>query len=209
VYKMALLDWDGTLVRSHIAFIKLYNAVAEQYGYKRIHDDDIARFTRLSMRERLRALGIPFYRIPGLIRKVKQAQRRQNGEVDAVPGIQEVLQVLRKQGMELHILSSNSRETIERLAAELGFPVWDSIQGDVPLFGKHRAIRRFMKEKGVGRDQVVYIGDECRDMEACRRIGVPMIAVTWGYDAEALLVEGQPNAVVREPPELLPLLLQS
>lgn len=203
MYKMALLDWDGTLVRSHLAFVKLYNGVAQQYGYKSIQDGDIERFTRMSMRERLRSLEIPFYRIPGIIRKVKQAQGAQKGEVDAVPGMREVLVELKKRGVELHILSSNSPEAIDRLAAELEFPDFHSIGGDIPLFGKHRAIRRFMKKRGISREQVVYIGDECRDVEACRKIGVDMIAVSWGYDAEELLAERKPNVVVRDPAELL------
>jgi phosphoglycolate phosphatase-like HAD superfamily hydrolase len=54
----------------------------------------------------------------------------------------------------------------------------------------------------------MYIGDEFRDMAAARKAGVQAVAVTWGYHAESLLRQTEPNVVVNQPSELLEWILR-
>ena len=141
MYKTALFDWDGTLIDSRSALIKLYNEMAGKNGYKQIHDDKLSELSRLPIRERLRALEIPYYHLPSLIRKLKRAQHQRADIIEIVPGISAVLNELKNSGIHLHLLSSNSRTIIERILVQHRLPAFESVCGDVPLFGKHRAIR--------------------------------------------------------------------
>jgi phosphoglycolate phosphatase len=48
----------------------------------------------------------------------------------------------------------------------------------------------------------VYVGDEHRDVEACREVGVKVIAVRWGFDAEARLLAAGPDHLATAPGEV-------
>jgi phosphoglycolate phosphatase len=50
---------------------------------------------------------------------------------------------------------------------------------------------------------VLYIGDELRDFQACKKLDVPIIAVTWGYDSISLLSNASPDFLVREPRDII------
>lgn len=43
-------------------------------------------------------------------------------------------------------------------------------------------IKKFLKEKKLQTEEVLYVGDEQRDVVACKKIGVEIIWVGWGYD---------------------------
>jgi phosphoglycolate phosphatase len=57
----------------------------------------------------------------------------------------------------------------------------------VGLLGKASRLRGVMRREGVDASEVVFVGDEERDIAAARGAGVRAIAVTWGYaEASAL-----------------------
>ena len=49
---------------------------------------------------------------------------------------------------------------------------------------------------------MIYVGDELRDIESCKKLGVPIVAVTWGYDSPQLLLSGNPDHIANTPGEL-------
>ncbi len=74
------------------------------------------------------------------------------------------------------------------------------------LFGKGRALRRIMRAERIRPAQVVYIGDEVRDMEAARSVGVTAVAATWGFQSEDVLRASGPAHVAASPGEVAALL---
>jgi phosphoglycolate phosphatase len=93
-------------------------------------------------------------------------------------------------GRRVAVLSSNDaaivRQTVEQ--AGLRFDFYDT--GSRAL-GKARALRKAMRRHSVQPSDVVYVGDELRDVEACRSAGVRMGGVAWGLtDAGALRASG-------------------
>ena len=48
----------------------------------------------------------------------------------------------------------------------------------------------------------LYVTDTVRDIERCRACGIPVAAVTWGYDAAEDLGRANPDVLVRNPLEL-------
>ena len=70
------------------------------------------------------------------------------------------------------------------------------------LFGKGKALRRIVRAEHVDRADVLYVGDEVRDIEAARKARVASAAVTWGLHAEAILRDNHPDHVVDLPSQL-------
>ena len=53
------------------------------------------------------------------------------------------------------------------------------------LFGKAALTRRVMKAAGAPAMRTVSVGDELRDLDVARTLGLDFIAVAWGYTAPA------------------------
>jgi phosphoglycolate phosphatase len=50
------------------------------------------------------------------------------------------------------------------------------------FFGKAKAIRNYRKMNCCNISEIIYIGDEVRDIKACNKVGVDIIFVKWGLD---------------------------
>jgi phosphoglycolate phosphatase-like HAD superfamily hydrolase len=50
---------------------------------------------------------------------------------------------------------------------------------------------------------MIYIGDETRDIEACKKINVPIIAVSWGFNSHKSLASHSPTYLINNPKELV------
>ena len=62
-----------------------------------------------------------------------------------------------------------------------------------------------MKKYGFKKDQVLYVGDEIRDIVAAKRLGIKIAAVAWGYNSLKALKEQEPDYLIHKPEELLTL----
>lgn len=113
------------------------------------------------------------------------------------------LRTLRARGLHLAIVSTNSEESIRAILARHGLSdLVSAVHCSSRLFGKARLLRALMRRERLRPEQIVYVGDEHRDMEASREASVRVIAVTWGADAEQRLREAAPDALATRPEEI-------
>jgi phosphoglycolate phosphatase len=119
-----------------------------------------------------------------------------------VPGIVAALSDLAATGCALGVLTSNSRENAERFLSRHGFPSFAQIVGGVGLFGKAKALRQLLRSRSAGAERCAYVGDEVRDVEAAREVGMPVVAVGWGYNDPKALEKAGPDAQVVRPSAL-------
>ncbi|MBF5046286.1 HAD family hydrolase [Aggregicoccus sp. 17bor-14] len=198
-----VFDFDGTLADSRAVAIGLYNAVAERKGYGALTPENLAELSALSILERCKRLEVPVYRLPALMLEVSRGYRGAMDRVELQPGVRELLAALRERGLRLVILSSNAEENIRAFLRRQGMEAWvDAVLCSSRIFGKARLLRSLMKSEGLAPEQLVYVGDEHRDVEACREVGVRVIAVRWGFDAESRLREASPDHLASEPAEV-------
>ncbi|MEL6578529.1 MAG: HAD hydrolase-like protein, partial [Cyanobacteria bacterium J06621_12] len=71
------------------------------------------------------------------------------------------------------------------------------------IFGKHRVLNQVIKEHRIDKCEVIYVGDETRDIRSARKSNIPVIAVSWGFNAAEILAEHQPDILVDQPLELI------
>jgi phosphoglycolate phosphatase len=200
--RLIVWDFDGTLADSMPAGLRIFNRLAPELGIRPIADPAAAR--AMSSRQFLRHHRIRFWRLPRLVRKFQAAAAAEADKLRLFPGLPEVLADLRGRGVRHGILSSNSEGNIRRCLAANGVEgLFAFVVGCPKLFGKGRALRRLLRAEGIDRRQVLYVGDEVRDLEGARRAGVAAAAVTWGFHAEPLLRAAGPEYVVSDPRELL------
>lgn len=200
-FKLVVWDFDGTLVDSLAASLGIFNRYAAELRYRPIDDPDAAR--SMTTREFMRHHGISVWRLPRLVRFFHAAAAAGAESLKLYPGLVEALAALRAGGVRLGILSSNQEDNIRRCLRINGAEEFFAFVVGYPrLFGKGKALRRILRAERVNRADVLYVGDEVRDIEAARRARVASAAVTWGFHAEHLLRANGPDHVVGDPTAL-------
>ena len=198
-----VFDFDGTLVDSRELAVQLINELAEKGGFSRLTAENLEELRNLSIIERCSRLGIPTYKLPWMAIQLARSYRKGVPSLLFNEGIPELLKELRARGLKLLILSSNSEENIRAFLKRHSAEDWvEDIYSGGGAFGKASKLRTLLKRTGLRREQIVYVGDEQRDVEACKQVGVKVIAVLWGVDAEPLLRKSEPNHLVERPAEI-------
>jgi phosphoglycolate phosphatase len=71
------------------------------------------------------------------------------------------------------------------------------------LFGKARRLHRILQRTHICNENAIYVGDEIRDADAARKIGIRFGAVAWGYTELQALISMQPAAIFKTPADLV------
>jgi HAD superfamily hydrolase (TIGR01549 family) len=191
-----IFDFDGTIADTLSAIIRMINGHADEFHIKPLSEKDVEDLRGLSNAEIIKKYKIPLVKVPGLmIRSQKELHHRMH-EVALFPGIHDLVLELKARGFGLGILTSNSEENVRKLLRARGLDVFDFIHSESNFLGKNRALLHLFRKHGLTKDDVVYIGDEVRDIEACQKIPVSVIAVSWGFHRRELLGRHHPTYLV-------------
>src|SRR5690606_36319853 len=79
----------------------------------------------------------------------------------------------------------------------------DFIYSGKSLFGKDKVMTRLFDQEGISREEVIYVGDEIRDMEASVKAGIKAIAVSWGLCSWENQDTLRPDQVAHTPNDLV------
>jgi phosphoglycolate phosphatase len=197
-----VFDFDGTIANSRVVFIQCFNELAARYRFRTINEDNIASLKDLSMIERLRALKVPLFSLPFLSRKFLRSYHKHLHEIPFMPGMQELLQQLGEEGYEISILSSNSKKTIATFLASHSVTSVSGIYSSQKLFRKEKLLARFIKKKSIHGEDLIYVCDELRDVNACRKAAITAVWVSWGFEQIEVFGKEQLRYVAHTPSQL-------
>jgi phosphoglycolate phosphatase len=120
------------------------------------------------------------------------------------PGVVHVLRQMHSAGLRLGILSSNTPENIQICLRVNGVAdLFEFTAGCFKLLGKARGLKRVIKQEKLHKREVLYIGDELRDVAAAQKAGIDVAAVGWGLNDWPTLARAEPTHQVAIPEELL------
>lgn len=200
-YHLLLFDFDGTLADSSALFDRFVPALAQQRGVSE-PAAGWQSLRALPTRDMLRALRIRWWQLPAVTRQMRAMMASNLDQVHLFPGMLPVLQQLHGQGVQMVVVSSNTRHSVEQVLGP-ALPLFSALHCGVPLLGKRRVIARALRQSGVPRTQALSIGDECRDAEASRACGIDFAGVGWGLASAAVLQPHSAFALLADPRELL------
>lgn len=201
--KYIAFDFDGTLVDSKEVFLDIFNQIAEKRGFQKLNAGNIEYLRTLSITERCNFLKVPLYKVPFIAIEFLKDYKKSIDRLVLIDGIREVLEQLHNQGLELVIISSNSEKNIRTFLDLQGINCIRQIFCSSNIFGKESLIRKFLKSSGLNASEVIYIGDEVRDIEACRKAGIPIIWVNWGYDLREITEPHKPDFIAEKPSDIV------
>jgi phosphoglycolate phosphatase-like HAD superfamily hydrolase len=81
--------------------------------------------------------------------------------------------------------------------------LFDFISSTSKLTGKSRHLRAICKTFSLRPQEMLYVGDEIRDLKASQKAGVPVAGVTWGFNSRESLAAEQPQYVLDHPEQFL------
>lgn len=193
-YSLVIFDLDGTLVDSFPWFLRTINDVADRFGFRRVRDEDVEELRHASTREILSRLEVPAWKLPAIARHARRLKGEAAAEISLFAGAEAMLRTLAGNGVQLALVTSDSEANAREKLGE-AVALFSHFDCAASVFGKPAKFRRVMRRANVAPARAIAIGDELRDIEAARAVGIACGAVCWGYAAPAALRAHEPDVV--------------
>jgi phosphoglycolate phosphatase len=201
-WQLVVFDFDGTLADSFPWFTEVLNDVARRWRFRGVAQAEHASLRELDANEVLRHLGVPRWKVPLIAADLRRRMARDIERIALFDGVAQLLERLHDNGLSLAIASSNAAANVEVvLGPHLCRLVIDRECG-AAIAGKADRLRRLLRRHRVSPTRAIYIGDELRDIDAARRVGLTAGAVGWGYNDVAVLRRRGPDLLFRDLAEI-------
>jgi len=192
-YRLAIFDFDGTLADSFPFFIRVFNQLAEQYGFNGIEPDLAPTYRSYDARQIMERVGMPAWKLPLVAKSFISLMRQNASSIPLFEHTDEMLLHLANNGVTLAIVSSNSYDNVSQILGPANKRLISQFECGMSIFGKSIRIRKVLKKTGVPSSEAIYIGDQVTDLEAARKENVAFGAVSWGYGTIESLREHFPE----------------
>ena len=200
--QLVVFDFDGTIADSFGIILAAFEELVPQK--KKLTQEDVQFLRNKPYRELLKHFGVSWVKVPGLVIKGKSMLTKSIETVQPFRGMPEALKQLHELGFSMAIISSNSTVNINKFLNKHDLrECFQHVQGNISLLGKTKAINAMMKRTSSAANEVLYVGDEPRDIDAAHKARVKCIAVTWGFIGEPVLKTHNPARLVDTPKELV------
>lgn len=202
-FRSLVFDFDGTLADTLDEGLRIYNELAREHGLKAIGEGEVGALRNMKLNDFLDHLGIPRRRVPKLLMHGTRRLKKRIASLPLTDGIGPVVRTLREQCEHFGILTSNSVENVQLFLTAHGLQdVFTFVSSTSKLTGKARHLRSIRRTFSIGPDEMIYIGDEIRDVKAAKKAGVAVAAVSWGFNSAEALAASGPEFLLHHPDEL-------
>lgn len=200
--KLVVFDFDGTIADSFGVILAAFEELVPQQ--QKITQNDIEVLRNKPYKDILNHFHISIMKVPGLVIKGRAMLNKSIEKVKPFPGVDAALKQLHDAGYQLAIISSNSPRNIQRFLEKYDLhEFFEKVQGNVGLLGKTTVINGLIRKHGCKADEVVYVGDEPRDIDAAHKARVHSVAVTWGFIGASVLETHAPSIMIDRPNDLV------
>jgi phosphoglycolate phosphatase len=208
--KLVIFDFDGTIVNSLNLALKFYNYYGPKLGTLPITLEEFRDLGGVGAMAMLKIKKISWWKALFLVIWIRKKIYQEREKLIIHPTIKEVLSKLKSNGFKMMILTTNDKNKVQKYLEHFGLKeFFDRVISQKFLFQKHRSLKWIQKKFSLSLKDMVYIGDEGRDVEACKRVGVDFIGVTWGYNTERVLREAGARWIVNDPEDIKEILTKN
>lgn len=203
--KAVIFDFDGTIVDSLPGVIK----VLEKFTRRRVvlHEKDLAEFRQKSLLQLARTMRVAQWKWPILALFGRRMFRHHLRSVRVHEGLPELIAKLSRK-IPLYVLSTNRQENIAKYLKWHGLDrYFDGIYGSANVLSKTYKMRQLLDRERIRPEDVWCVGDEVIDVKSAQKVGMSVVAVTWGYASRSGLAAHHPEHMVDTAEELSALLL--
>lgn len=202
-----VFDFDGTIADTFGETRLIYNQMAPDFGLRQIPEEELPNLRHYSLKQFLDAYDIPKRRVPALLARGTGLMRGNIQRLQMIPGMREVLTGLRKHVRRFGVLTSNSHANVDLFLRTHGLrDEFDFISSTSKLTSKAKHLKAIRKTFSIRHREILFVGDEIRDVKAAKKAEIPVAAVTWGFNSREALARENPEFLIERPEEFLRLL---
>jgi pyrophosphatase PpaX len=209
-YPTVLFDLDGTLVDSGAMIMASYRHATRTVLEREIPDEVLAGFIGGgSIRDHMRTLDEGL--ADELVRVYREHNEPLHDELQAFPGVEELISSLAAEGRRLGLVTAKRRRTVDLAFAVLPLEQYFDVVVTTESTERHKPhpdpVLHALAELGARKEESAFVGDSPFDVAAGKAAGVFTVAVSWGkIHPEERLLEAGADVLVRSPEELLDVL---
>lgn len=198
-----IFDFDGTLADSLEMGVEIYNEqIAPKFRCKKIEEKNMEILKGTNFHKLLKDHNVSFLKLPILLFQLKRKMAKRMDEIQLIDDIKSSLNKLYKMGYKMGVLTSNNKKNVKSFLKHYEIDdLFEFVYAEKNPLGKDRAIKKIMKLENL--NDIIYVGDESRDIDACKKAGVDIVSVGWGFNTISHLREYNPNYLIKAPSELI------
>lgn len=214
MYKLAIFDFDGTLVDSAPGIVEVMKDVCVEYEFS---EKTLELWSHLIGIPLLRQVEILFPDHKAQFHEEVAARYRDIYDKRAVEicppfdGLEEMLRKIRDAEILISIASSKRRHLIDTVLEYHHLVSYFSLVVGAEEVSKHKpepeAVLFSVAKLNVELNKSVVIGDSSFDLDMARNAGVDAIGVTTGIHTREHLAKSEPKHIVSSLHELTPLIV--
>ena len=201
--RLVIFDFDGTLSDSGDWFLSVVDELARKFRFRTVQPDEVDMLRNKSSRDVIAFLGISKWKLPLIARHVRRLVGCNAHQIELFPGTPDLLEQIAATGVKIALVTSNAEANVRKILGPEHAARIDCFACGSSLFGKAPKFRRVLKKMGVKPGEVLAVGDETRDIDAAREVGMRAGSVLWGYAAEELLIAMRPDVLFRTPQDII------
>ncbi len=202
-YKYVFFDFDGTLADTEGVNFVIYQSLAEKYNLRNITIDELGHIKKMSARELMAYVELKKRYLPFLLKRGKSLLKQDIKNVEPCkPDLINIIKQLKNMGIITAIITTNSRYNVQMFLNEHNANIFDFIESS-SMFGKETKMRKIIKKNKIRLEDVLYVGDEIRDIHAAKKTGIDIASVAWGYNTVESLKKNKPEYIIYEPFQLM------
>ena len=202
-YRSLIFDFDGTLADTLDEGIRIYNELALAHGLKTVADNEVQELRHMKLKDFLDHVGISRRKAPKLLYHGTRILKKRIASLPLINGIENVIGDLRSRCDHFGILTSNSVENVQLFLKTHGLgDVFTFVSSTSKLTGKAKHLRSIRRTFSIDPKEMIYIGDEIRDVKAAKKARIPIASVSWGFNSAESLADAKPDHLLHHPEEL-------
>lgn len=187
--KLAIFDFDGTIVDSVQDVVIHLNETLSMYDFPTLTSDEYVKYLGGNVDE-IVSLVLEDQSSPENIKMVKDTYldiyySSDKPNTIPFPKSQEILRKLQDMGVVITINSNRFNDSIQtfvdKFFSDIDFFMIMGHDFDYPSKPDPYAVKEIIKKADVSLDEVLYIGDSNTDIQTAKNAGIDCVIVKWGY----------------------------
>jgi phosphoglycolate phosphatase len=201
--RLVIFDFDGTLSDSGGWFLSVVDHLSDRYNFRRVLPEEVEPLRKMTSRDVISHLRIPRWKLPFIARYVRKLFGRNTDKVHLFAGVTEMLAAIEAMGIPLALVTSNSEANARAVLGPENAARFSWWACGASLFGKAPKFRSVLKQSGILPEQIISLGDETRDIDAAREVGIRAAAVLWGYAEPEAFAHLNPDLAFATPGDVV------
>jgi phosphoglycolate phosphatase len=201
--RLVIFDFDGTLSDSGSWFLSVMDHLSDRYGFRRVLPEEVERLRKMTSRDVISHLRIPRWKLPFIARYVRKLFGRNTDKVHLFAGVTDMLAAIEAMGIPLALVTSNSEANARAVLGPENAARFSWWACGASLFGKAPKFPLGPAPSGIPPEQIISLGDETRDIDSAREVGIRAAAVLWGYAEPEAFAHLNPDLAFATPADVV------